>query len=168
MSSIKTTTKTSRYPCRASQTKCIKCEGALVTPNDITKNSNRPQRILNTIFGIYSSQIGIYQYPDFKFILLNTRAPPRWYIISLGNGKGYQFLIVFLLSQCQSIQNRRPLSFLGANSTGAPHGDSEDRMKPCSSMYSICLFASSSLSGLNLLIGRCTDLVSGSRSIFNS
>ena len=41
-------------------------------------------------------------------------------------------------------------------------------MNLCLSMYSISLFASSSLSGLSLYRCQCTGLVSGSMSILNS
>ena len=88
MSSKNTRTKTSRYPARTSLIMCMNCEGALVTPNGITRNSYKPQRILNAVFGMSCSQIGICQYPDFKSILLNTLAPPRRSNISSGNGKG--------------------------------------------------------------------------------
>ena len=37
-------------------------EGALVTPNGLTKNSNESQRVLNAVFGISSLRIGICQY----------------------------------------------------------------------------------------------------------
>ena len=45
MLSMKTTTKTSRYPCGTSWNKCMDYEGALVAPKGITKNLNRPQRV---------------------------------------------------------------------------------------------------------------------------
>ena len=57
------------------------------------------QHIVNVVFRISSFRIGTCQYPDFKSILPDTRAPSRRSIIYLGNGKGYRFLIVLLLSQ---------------------------------------------------------------------
>ena len=91
MSSKNTRTKTSRYLARTSLIICMNYEGALVTPNGITKNSYKPQRVLNAVFRMSYSRIGIYQYSDFKSILLNTLAPPRRSNISSGNSKGYQF-----------------------------------------------------------------------------
>ena len=66
------------------------------------------------------------------------------------------------------MQNRRPPSFLGAKSTSASYGESEGRMNPCSSIYYICLQASSSSSGLSLYSGRWTGGVSSSKSMLNS
>ena len=94
MSSMKTITKSSRYSWRMSCTKCMNCEGVFVTPNDITRNLYDPQRILKVVLGTSSLHTGICQYPDRKSFLLNTWAPHRQSIISSGNGRGYQFLIV--------------------------------------------------------------------------
>ena len=92
-------TKTSRYPIKTSFIMCMNYKGALITPNDITKNSYKPLRILNAVFGMSSSQIGICQYPNFKSILLNTLAAPRRSNISSNNGKGYQFRTILLFNQ---------------------------------------------------------------------
>ena len=50
-------------------------EGALVTPEGITKNSYDPQRIRNAVLGTSSLYTGIFQYPDLQSILLNTWEP---------------------------------------------------------------------------------------------
>ena len=59
ISSKNTKMKTSRYPARRSVIMCMNYEGALVTPNGITKNSHKPQCILNAVFRMSCSRIGI-------------------------------------------------------------------------------------------------------------
>ena len=50
--SKKIRTKTSSYPAKTSLIIYMNYKGALVTPNGISKNPYKPQRILNVVFGM--------------------------------------------------------------------------------------------------------------------
>ena len=66
------------------------------------------------------------------------------------------------------MQNRSSPSFFYAKSTSGLYRESEVRMNPYSSIYYICLCASSSLRGLSLWSGLWIAGVSSSKSILDS
>src|SRR3954468_7100674 len=83
-------------------------------------------------------------------------------------GKGYLFLMVFLLMPRWSWTNRLVPSFLLTKRHGAPQGEVLGRMSPSSSSFTSCFFNSINSSGHILYGCREIGCVPGSSSITNS
>ena len=94
--------------------------GAPESPNGITRNWNRPLRVMNAVLGLSSSFIFTCQYPEARSKVQNHSAPPSVLNVSSIRGRGYASFRDRLFNSLKSTQKRMESSFLVTRTVGKP------------------------------------------------
>ncbi|KYG39825.1 hypothetical protein M433DRAFT_301030, partial [Acidomyces richmondensis BFW] len=120
----------SRYWRRVSLINLWKVAGAPVSPNGITKDSNRPKRVRKAVRYSCPSFIRILLKADTISILEKYFIPCRLFRVSLISGNGYRSFTEMLLRDRKSIQSRNPPPGFFTNKTGEATGEELGRINP--------------------------------------